>query len=218
MSQTFIGPGSERFGSGSPFSFDGAVDYRSKRSRFVATIRAPGINAKCTYVSERDDIYVSVHPSRRTKIGAAWLRTDSKGMLGNQNFQIRPDQLYTRGSPHLFDKLEKKGTKVVRGVPTTHYSGSVGIGELSAGARDNPALKQFGQTVPVGAYIDADNHLRRLTFKIAAARGFGLVMVMDFFDYGEPIEIETPSGSLVKDGAPQLTATACFPEVPPPGK
>ncbi len=214
MTQKFTGPGTESFGAGSPFSFEGAVDIKAGLSRFVTTIKAPGINAKCTYVAAGDDFFVSVHPSRRATIGASWLRTDAKNLLGNQSFQIRPDQLY-EDEAGFFSELEKLGTEVVGGVKTTKYGANVGIADLVAQAKDNPALAGFKGTVPVAAYLDETDRIRRLTFGITAGRGYSLTMTIDFLDYGKPLSITRPPANQVKAGNAQQTTTACFPNAFP---
>lgn len=104
------------------------------------------------------------------------------------------------------------GQEEVRGVETTHYRASI---DLAQALKDAPAdqrdeleaaFEQLGGgkelsevDMPVDVWIDGDDLPRRMRIDMgspfAAARlGEGsMTMTMDFFDYGEPVDIEVPS-------------------------
>jgi hypothetical protein len=107
---------------------------------------------------------------------------------------------------------EVVGQEEVRGVETTHYRASIdlarALAEVPADQRDEvqAAFEQLGGgedlsevEMPVDVWIDADDLPRRMRMDMGAlfaAAGLGdgsMTMTMDFFDYGEPVDIEVPS-------------------------
>ena len=202
---------SARYAAGVTLS--GGVDLRSGVTRFDTVIRLPGVIAKCTYLTIGDDLYVSVHPSRRRELGATWLRAKADGTLANATLQgLRPDELDTDAA-NLFSGLRENGRATVRGVRTTRYSGTVDIAALAGSAADNPALERtgVGRTLPVEVYIDDHDLLRRITILITAARSFSVRFTTDRFDYGKQLGAKAPPPASVKDARAPDVAVACYP-------
>jgi hypothetical protein len=209
-SQSYSGPYARSATTGSGVQLSGAVDVRAGVSRFDTLIKLPGVSAKCTYISDGENLFVSVHPSRRNTLGASWLRTTATGPLANAALQgIRPDELNTRAA-RLFEGLEADGTVVVRGVETTKYKGAVDIAALAGSATDK-ALAEVGRTLPVEVYVDDDDLLRRVAIVITAQKSFSVRFTTDLYDYGKPLDIRLPSGSSVKPASTRDIALACYP-------
>lgn len=203
-------------GSTAGLQLQGAVDIDAGTTRFQTVISLGRIEAKCTYLTADDDLFVSVHPSRRSEIGASWLRTRAEGAIAAANLQgLRPDHLNAR-SAKLFENLEPDGSATVRGIRTTRYLGEVDIAALAGGAavRREAALR-LGRTLPVAVYIDDEDLLRRLTIEISSVRRFSVSFTTDIFDYGEELRITRPPTNTVKQGNAQSVAVACYPKVFP---
>lgn len=104
------------------------------------------------------------------------------------------------------DDLEEIGSEEIRGVATTHLRATIDIdralAEMPSDQREllAPQLEGIdpgGSGFPVDAWIDADGLPRRLSMdfsSLAAAMGSGgsASVSIDFFDYGEPVEVVVP--------------------------
>jgi hypothetical protein len=123
-------------------------------------------------------------------------------------------------------KVTKVGDEDVRGVSTTHYSGSYTLDDalstLKGDQREKVerAFKSLNlpddartQDMPFDAWIDADGLVRRVQTKIdyaslapeAAAAGLGsMTQTVEYFDFGTKVEIQPPPDDQVQD----LTALA----------
>jgi hypothetical protein len=209
---------SARYAAGVRLS--GGVDIRSGVTRFDTLIQLPGVSAKCTYLTIGDDLYVSVHPSRRNELGASWLRAKADGALANAALQgLRPDELNTEAA-NLFAGLEEDGHATIRGVRTTKYSGKVDIAALAGSAADNPAIERsgVGRSLPVEVYVDDKDLLRRVTIVITAAKSFSVRFTTDLYDYGKPLDAKAPPATSVKDARAPDVAVACYPTTFPTAK
>jgi hypothetical protein len=102
---------------------------------------------------------------------------------------------------------EVVGTEVVRGVETTHYVANMDLAAALASAPEDQRelleaqLEQLGQgTIPVDVWVDADGLPRRMAMDMGGLLSSmgsdgeaSAVMTMEFFDYGEPVDIQVPS-------------------------
>ena len=114
------------------------------------------------------------------------------------------------------EEPEVVGQEEVRGVETTHYRASMNLAqaleEAPADQREQleAAFEQMGGAggaldidFPVDVWIDEDDLPRRMRMEMGslfAAAGLGdatMTMTMEFFDYGEPVDIEVPSADEV---------------------
>jgi hypothetical protein len=107
-------------------------------------------------------------------------------------------------------KVQKLGKEDVRGVPTTHYRGTIGISENAELLREEGAdelasyLERKGSPVLVEAWIDAEGLIRRMRLAQSQpsekdGRPTTMDMRMDFFDFGINPEIDVPDSSEVFD-------------------
>jgi hypothetical protein len=108
---------------------------------------------------------------------------------------------------------EVVGQEDVRGVPTTHYHASTSLADAleqaPADQRDEleASLEQLGDLetaeIPVDIWIDGDDLPRRMQVDMGGAFGgllgkdASMTMTMEFFAYGEPVDIEIPSADEV---------------------
>jgi hypothetical protein len=106
------------------------------------------------------------------------------------------------------------GTEDVRGVPTTHYEASMSLSDALANVPEDQqdevkaSLEQLGDVesaeIPVDVWIDEDSLPRRMQMDMGALfGGLGggedttMTITLEFFGYGEPVDIEVPSGDEV---------------------
>jgi hypothetical protein len=104
---------------------------------------------------------------------------------------------------------EVVGEEDVRGVPTTHYTASMDLEEALAQvpeeerAAAEAQLEQLGDIggaeIPIDVWIDADDLPRRVRMDmdgLFASLGIGeggASITMEYFDFGEPVDIDVPS-------------------------
>jgi hypothetical protein len=106
--------------------------------------------------------------------------------------------------------IEEKGPDTIRGVPTTRFGATIDLAKALAEAP--PDQRKMLETqlkgidaslarVPVDVWVDGDNLARRMVLDLgdvaAQAMGAGATatMTIDFFDYGEPVEVVVPDPS-----------------------
>jgi hypothetical protein len=129
---------------------------------------------------------------------------DALGVAGGAN---DPSQLLDalRG---ISDDIDDLGSDEVRGVATTHFHTTIDLTRaLREAAPDQRELldAQLGalaggsSSVPFDVWIDRDGLPRRISVELdglVQAPGAGTVtMAVDFFDYGEPVDIVIPDAS-----------------------
>jgi hypothetical protein len=109
--------------------------------------------------------------------------------------------------------VQKLGKEDVRGVPTTHYRGTVDVSKRAEQLREEGAEdlasyieeeEKEGTPLQVEAWIDADGLVRRMRLIKSEPREGGegsmtMDMRMDFFDFGIAPEIDVPESSEVFD-------------------
>jgi hypothetical protein len=97
-------------------------------------------------------------------------------------------------------KLRKEGSEKVRGVSTTHYSGTIDVDKLKGGATLRRLTNQ--STIPVGVWVDDDGYVRRERWKenvdFASSKS-DLDLQIELFDFGTPVTAQAPPASDVTD-------------------
>lgn len=118
------------------------------------------------------------------------------------------------------DDVEEVGTDDVRGVATTHFRATIDMARALDGvAPDQRALLESQleglggalSAVPVDVWVDRDGLARRMTLDMGnmfgAGGGGGTASVtVDFFDYGEPVEVVVPDASEVTSFTDEATS------------
>jgi hypothetical protein len=125
--------------------------------------------------------------------------------------------------------LQEVGTDTIDGVETTQYHGTLDLEKaIQAAPQEQQAeiqaaldqLKSLGSlTFPFDVWVDGDGLVRRLqlTFDLSQMLGaaasqlspgtqIGMVMTMNMYDYGQPVDIQVPPASQVTDASDLATA------------
>lgn len=97
-------------------------------------------------------------------------------------------------------KLEKKGTEDVRGVSTTHYSGTIDVAKLKGGQELRRLTAE--DKLPVDVWVDKDGYVRREQWKEKVDFGnqkSEIDLKLELFDFGAPVQAEAPPAADVTD-------------------
>jgi hypothetical protein len=104
--------------------------------------------------------------------------------------------------------LKKLGADTVRGVPTTHYRGTVDLQDYEKLVPEDQrksvrkTIEQLEKSMggatsyPVDVWIDSAKRVRRTAFDMKSETPQGTVttaMQMDLFDFGAPVKVELPA-------------------------
>jgi hypothetical protein len=105
------------------------------------------------------------------------------------------------------DDVTEAGTDTVRGVATTKYTATISLADALAQApadqreRLQAQLDQLGTdaSMPVTVWVDEDGLPRRMTMDLTGlagpgtdAEGAAVAITIEYFDYGEPVDIQIP--------------------------
>ena len=143
--------------------------------------------------------------------GAEWMALDLSS-FGPEPETPLPANADAKGELELLESAigaVRLGREEVRGVPTTHYRGTLDVSEniewlREEGADDLAAEIERGAPPRVEAWIDADGLLRRMTL-VRSQPGEGgegpatIDMRMDFYDFGITPDIDVPDSGEVFD-------------------
>lgn len=161
-----------------------------------------------------DGSVMYVHSSRFGTLpgGRDWMGLDLS--LGDELDTSVPANVDAKGELALLesvsDDVQELGKEDVRGVPTTHYRGTIGVsGQVKRmreeGADDVASLtEKAGSPFQVEVWIDADGLVRRMRLVHSQPVEEGkeattIDMRIDFFDFGFEPEIDVPDSSEVFD-------------------
>ena len=144
------------------------------------------------------------------------------GSLGGQAYDPQVFLEMIRSS----ESVEELGTDEIDGVPVSGVAAEVSMVDMLDAQGMSPedaggsSVDLTGATFPLEVWVDGDDLIRRITFTfddesladaaaatgqdvaegdIDALGGVGVTMAMDFSGYGEPVDIEVPSGDEVVD-------------------
>jgi hypothetical protein len=190
-------------------------DTETGRSRVVLTMPDPDSSGsvKVQGVFDGTVMYIQLGRLGSLPDGAEWMSLDFS------SFGLEEDELPSNGDAmgelELLEAatggVRKLGKENVRGVPTTHYRGTVGVAEQAKQLREKGAedlssyAQKKGTPLRIEAWIDADGLVRRMRYGKSdpAKEGNGLTTIdmrVDFLDFGEVPEIDVPDSSEVFDG------------------
>jgi LppX_LprAFG lipoprotein len=197
----------------------GEFDGKSRQGHMSLTTSVAGQDIDMELVSVFPLVYIRYPPGLLPGLSAEkpWVKLDLEQLgeqvgldLGQlvQAGQSDPSQglQFLRG----VSDVESVGEEEVRGVPTTHYTGTV---DLRSRSETDPALEDtieqlIQQTgiseVPVEVWIDEDNFVRRMKQTMeGATAGPGMTMDMttttELYDFGTDITVEEPPAGKVID-------------------
>lgn len=147
---------------------------------------------------------------------AGWLKIDADhpGMHGAFGPTEPTDPAAFLEALQAATDIEVAGTEEIRGVPTTHFRGTLDLAafleEMPAGEQKDAAAardafaqfeRQMGElNVSFDAWVDGDQVPRRFRIEVAPETAEGSVVVtMDVLEIGGELDIEVPSGKDVTD-------------------
>jgi hypothetical protein len=108
-----------------------------------------------------------------------------------------------RGASSGFHKV---GSEEVRGVPTTHYEGTVDLTKVAEDAPPDIAeqyrkLAQLAPSteVPLEAWVDEDGLVRRIRLEQSLGENATMTMEEEFYDFGADVDVAPPPDDQVVD-------------------
>jgi hypothetical protein len=203
------GPGSKPIPMWGRMTYDG-----EGRGEALLTVRPPGSDEsfQMNMVSDRTTMYMSSRRFGSLPDGAKWMKLDLEFAQGPESpVPANPDAM---GRLELLeaasDDVEKLGREKIRGVETTHYSGTIAVATQADRLREVGAeelaerSEEEGSPTAVEAWVDDRGLMRRMKIVQTAPQVDGegtttMDMRMDFYDFGiEPV-IEVPDSDEVFD-------------------
>jgi|ERR1700726_794057 len=193
-------------------------------SMTLAGLPANPITGSSTSIEEifkGTDIYIGSSIFRKLPGGARWMKLDLARFGAAAG--INPTQLLGgQSNPAQFlEYLEGSGGSVqtigqdrVRGVPTTHYRGSIDLKKAAAaltqhagnsslrGSFEKDIAKLGLTSMPVDVWIDSHRLVRRMQFSMSVAPGgqrASITMTLEFFDFGATPAVTAPPASETLD-------------------
>jgi len=185
-----------------------------ERTRAVLTVLPPGSDEsfQMNMVTDGTTMYMGSRRFGSLPDGAKWMKLDLEFAQGPESpVPANPDAM---GELELLeavsDDVEKLGREKIRGVETTHYSGTIAVATQADRLREVGAeelaerSEKEGSPTAVEAWVDDQGLVRRVkVVQISPeVEGDGTTTVemrMDFFDFGiEPV-IEVPDSDEVFD-------------------
>jgi hypothetical protein len=172
----------------------------------AAARRALGLEpVECRVIVIEKDAYLSIPPSMRARYsGRSWL--NEKLVQSGQRLNVSDPEAFL---DVLFDaaaSIREVGTESVRNVMTTKYRVRLDARKLRQRFSKDPSVG-FLSAGSIDLWVDADHLPRRLRVTGDDEDYAGISFVSDFFDYGEPADIEAPGKSEVAS-PPQGTGSA----------
>ena len=213
----------------------GALDYERSRVRMdmdmgdLARVAGQQADLRMSLVFAGGTMYMKLPPLMAAS-PTPWMSVDvargtglSLGELGSLG-QNPADQLELLRA--VGKDVDRRGTKVLRGVETTHYHAELDLqaaleqkfDRLPAEQRDQlrrgleAMADQAGvKAVPVDVYLDAGGVLHRMVLDMAislpgAGDDLRAVTTLDMFDFGKPVEIAPPPAGEVTEVTEQTAA------------
>jgi hypothetical protein len=190
------------------FSIDGemAIDPPAERARFSYQLDGiPGTPTGSTMdmIVDGNDLYVRA----AFLPDAGWLKIDGRQAGLADAFDMGG---HTDPSSYLeylqsAEDVEIVGTENVNGVDTTHFRGTVNLGEAAKRAGKADAIdeleKELGDVAGTfDAWVDGDGVPRRVVFGFAPSDGEGsFEMRVDVVSLGEAVTIDPPAADQVTD-------------------
>lgn len=216
--------GEEGSGMDVTMSGEGALDLEARTGRM--SMRMPGMGTSVTMLFDTSAVYLRI-PSMLEGAGSRWIRQEGGAarMQGGPGFGGDPSYLVDVLDAVQGD-VSELGADTVRGTDVRGYGFSVSGERLWAGHEEVPeAVRQLD--VPVEAWLDAEDRLRRMVMRIdmeaasAAVRerltdsastaeeqrmgammsmmGGTMTLTTDFYDFGRDVRVEFPDPSEVMD-------------------
>jgi hypothetical protein len=195
---------------------DGAYDFKTDRGRFKLAI---ALGQTIELVLTKDKLYLkqpATQPSDKTWRSATLdelaANSSTSGFLGQLRGQVDPRDMLRNLGTTVRD-AKKIGTQKVRGVDTTHISGTVDLTDeaiAKAPKNQQDALRQSRQAVgsdsyPIDVWLDKEGRVRRVEYQLAVGTGAAgssakTTVRLDLFGFGEDAGIVIPDPADVEEG------------------
>jgi hypothetical protein len=189
-------------------SAEGAFDFTGRRGTML--MHLPNIG-DIQAVFDKGVVYEKLGAALHgaTGGGKPWIKIDLTKMLGTNAGLGVPQggNDPSQGLALLFGAagVTKVGSASIRGVPTTHYHGTMDLTkaaqQLSPQYRNlyESTLKALGSTVkslPADLWIDDLGRLRRISYAMKLA-GATTKTTVDYFSFGTPVSVQIPPADQV---------------------
>lgn len=207
------------------FAANGAFAPKARRGRMTLDMsqlsqaqgpQGTAINfGYATFVLDGSDLYLRI-PLLRAGGFKPWIKIDLKrsGQAGGIDFNSFL-RFGAGGDPTKqvqvlrgLGKLHKEGTETVRGVKTTHYSGTIDLNKVPGGRQ--LARTAGSSSIPVDVWVDENGLVRRERWSEKLTLGTARTKIdttMDLYDFGAPVVAVIPPAQDVTDltgaGPPQ---------------
>ncbi|MEA2275465.1 MAG: hypothetical protein QOC78_425 [Solirubrobacteraceae bacterium] len=209
-----------------PLSGTGAFDLKAKRGHFDLTTTVPGqgdlkiqelVDGLTIYL--RSDVFARFLPA-----GKHWLKLDLQALGKKAGIDLgQLQQLGAGTDPTQFlsylaktADVQKVGDEDIDGTPTTHYRATIDLDKLAAASGDPKlaeSVRQLQKTtgikrIPTDVWIGKDGRVRRqsLDYTSTGATPTRVSFVIDYRNYGVPVDVQTPDAGDTLDAATLLGA------------
>lgn len=178
---------------------DGVGD--RKHGSFTMRFDAPGLDGSVAFVFDGPTTYMKVTGLGGTLPEGKWIRLDTKDLETDAGKQALA-QVNQTGADQALAYLKEVadvtaiGPENLDGVQTTHYRGRADRSKL-AGADNSTAdaIEKAGVSeVPIEAWIDAHNRLRRIEIDLVTDAA-AIHETVDFSDYGVKVNPAVPAAA-----------------------
>ncbi|MEA2256228.1 MAG: hypothetical protein QOG35_2273 [Solirubrobacteraceae bacterium] len=209
-----------------PLSGTGAFDLKGKRGHFDVTTTVPGqgelkirelVDGLTIYL--RSDVFERFLPG-----GKHWLKVDLQELGKKAGIDLgQLQQLGAGTDPTQFlaylaktADVRKVGEEDINGSPTTHYRATIDLDKLAAAGGDAKLAESVRQLqkatgikqIPTDVWIGKDGRVRRqsLDYTSTGATPTRVSFVIDFKNYGVPVDVQIPDAGDTVDAATLLGA------------
>lgn len=210
-----------------PVRADGVVDFGSLDMAMTMDLSQvpdtpPGMD-DVEMLSIGSAIYMQIPDHEQLNFPTPWIKMDLEDLAGqrgmdnvsqlNNNNPAKTMELLRGAS----DDVEELGVEDVRGTTTTHYRGTIHVGDAVAAGPANTRketseiFEGLGlQTIPVEVWLDDDGFLRRQKMTMdmrptmdaldaGADAPTTAVIDMEFYDFGVEVDVAPPPADDVTD-------------------
>jgi hypothetical protein len=214
--------------AGQRFSISAEADVDNENERIGMTMDLGMLGGKMQMVMDGGVVYMR-SPAFQDA-GTEWVSMDPSKMdpvasaqFGGFGVGTTDPSAFVGLFAGVFD-VRASGEQELKGVPTTHYVGTIDLKKVLAGFSDvvgkdvdramrkqlEVAVQQFeslgiGEKIPFEIWVDGDGRPRRqrITMNfgdlVPGADGATMEMTVDFSDFGKAVDIEIPRRSEVTD-------------------
>ena len=209
-------------------SMNGVYDRLNRRGQISAAESFAGKKINLTEVFSGLTFYMptsAIPQLSKVAGGKPWLKFDMSRMLGAMGLSSLPTgtdpSQYVDYLRAVHASPKRIGSARVRGVATTHYRATIDLSryadlvpsaQRAAAERGISTLERAlgAHTLPVDAWIDHGNLLRRLAFRLPECVDnvrLSTSMTMDLYDYGTQKPASLPAAADAYDITPLLSST-----------